>query len=197
MNIGHAAKGLGIDDINLCMPPLYPNTAVYTDFMPALLTGGKCVVMSAFAPLEAIELVERERCTWAVAAPRIDNHAATANHTIRKDMASALHLAERPRESALLRLSGFSAGQVRAYLLLRTEMLAVAAFCIGVPLASAWMSTLYSQGPPYVFNVPLRLTVDLNRVAIFGALTALAALAGALVSTAGVLRASVAQGLRR
>ncbi len=44
-NIVHAAKGLDADDINLCMPPLYHNTAVYTDFMPALLTGGKCVVM--------------------------------------------------------------------------------------------------------------------------------------------------------
>ena len=68
-NIMVAAKGLSVDDINLCMPPLYHNTAVYTDFMPALLTGGKCVVMSAFAPLDAIELIERERCTWAVAAP--------------------------------------------------------------------------------------------------------------------------------
>jgi acyl-CoA synthetase (AMP-forming)/AMP-acid ligase II len=68
-NIVVAAKGLDADDINICMPPLYHNTAVYTDFMPALLTGGKCVVMSAFAPLEAIRLIEQERCTWAVAAP--------------------------------------------------------------------------------------------------------------------------------
>jgi acyl-CoA synthetase (AMP-forming)/AMP-acid ligase II len=68
-NIVHAARGLDEHDINICMPPLYHNTAVYTDFMPALLTGGKCVVMSTFAPREAIELVERERCTWAVAAP--------------------------------------------------------------------------------------------------------------------------------
>jgi acyl-CoA synthetase (AMP-forming)/AMP-acid ligase II len=44
-NIVVAAKGLDEHDINLCMPPLYHNTAVYTDFMPALLTGGKCVVM--------------------------------------------------------------------------------------------------------------------------------------------------------
>ena len=68
-NIMHAAKGLDVDDINICMPPLYHNTAVYTDFMPALLTGGKCVVMTAFAPLEAIRLIERERVTWTVAAP--------------------------------------------------------------------------------------------------------------------------------
>lgn len=68
-NIVHAAKGLSVDDINVCMPPLYHNTAVYTDFMPALLTGGKCVVMRSFAPLDAIQLIERERATWAVAAP--------------------------------------------------------------------------------------------------------------------------------
>jgi long-chain acyl-CoA synthetase len=68
-NIVHAAKGLNEDDVNLCMPPLYHNTAVYTDFMPALLTGGKCVIMASFAPLDAIELIEKERVTWAVAAP--------------------------------------------------------------------------------------------------------------------------------
>lgn len=83
-NIVHAAKGLGVDDINLCMPPLYHNTAVYTDFMPALLTGGKCVVMRAFAPLEAIELIETERATWAVAAPimlwMMMNHPDFARH---------------------------------------------------------------------------------------------------------------------
>ncbi len=87
MNIMHAAKGLSADDINICMPPLYHNTAVYTDFMPALLTGGKCVVMSAFAPLDAIELVEAERCTWAVAAPimlwMMMNHPDFAQHDCR------------------------------------------------------------------------------------------------------------------
>ena len=68
-NIVVVAKGLTPDDINLCMPPLYHNTAVYADFMPALLSGGKCVIMAAFAPLDAIRLIERERATWAVAAP--------------------------------------------------------------------------------------------------------------------------------
>lgn len=68
-SIAHAAKGLGPDDVNICMPPLYHNTAVYTDFMPALTTGGRCVIMESFAPLDAIQLIERERATWAVAAP--------------------------------------------------------------------------------------------------------------------------------
>ncbi len=85
-NIVHAAKGLGVDDINLCMPPLYHNTAVYTDFMPALLTGGKCVIMRAFAPLEAIELIESERVTWAVAAPimlwMMMNHPRFREHDV-------------------------------------------------------------------------------------------------------------------
>ena len=83
-NIVNASKGLSVDDVNLCMPPLYHNTAVYTDFMPALLTGGKCVVMSAFAPLEAIELIEKEHATWAVAAPimlwMMMNHPQFAQH---------------------------------------------------------------------------------------------------------------------
>jgi acyl-CoA synthetase (AMP-forming)/AMP-acid ligase II len=68
-NVVTVAKGLSSDDINICMPPLYHNTAVYTDFMPALLTGGKCVVMGAFNPLEAIKLIEKERTSWGVAAP--------------------------------------------------------------------------------------------------------------------------------
>jgi long-chain acyl-CoA synthetase len=86
-NIVVAAKGLDEHDINLCMPPLYHNTAVYTDFMPALLTGGKCVVMSAFAPLDAIRLIEQERCTWAVAAPimlwMMMNHPEFSAHDCR------------------------------------------------------------------------------------------------------------------
>lgn len=68
-NIVHAAKGLGVDDVNLCMPPLYHNTAVYSDLMPALLTGGTCVIMASFVPNDAIRLIERERVTWAVGAP--------------------------------------------------------------------------------------------------------------------------------
>ncbi len=83
-NIMHAAKGLSVDDINICMPPLYHNTAVYTDFMPALMTGGKCVIMRAFAPLEAIRLIETERATWTVAAPimlwMMMNHPEFAQH---------------------------------------------------------------------------------------------------------------------
>jgi acyl-CoA synthetase (AMP-forming)/AMP-acid ligase II len=83
-NIMHAAKGLSVDDINLCMPPLYHNTAVYTDFMPALMTGGKCVIMRAFAPLDAIKLIETERTTWTVAAPimlwMMMNHPEFAQH---------------------------------------------------------------------------------------------------------------------
>ncbi len=62
-------KGLDSNDINICMPPLYHNTAVYADFIPALLSGGKCVVMSAFNPLEAIKLIEKEKASWGVAAP--------------------------------------------------------------------------------------------------------------------------------
>lgn len=83
-NVVTVARGLGADDVNLCMPPLYHNTAVYTDFMPALLTGGRCVVMEAFAPLQALELIERERVTWAVGAPimfwMMMNHPDFAKH---------------------------------------------------------------------------------------------------------------------
>ena len=80
--------------------------------------------------------------------------------------------------------------------LAHAEMLAALAFCVGVPLASAWMGALYAQGPAYVFNVPVRPTVDSGLVAVFGMMTALSAFAGAAISAAGLLRASVAQGLR-
>ncbi len=68
-NVATIAHGLTPDDVNICMPPLYHNTAVYCDFMPALLTAGKCVIMKSFNPLEAIKLIEKERATWCVAAP--------------------------------------------------------------------------------------------------------------------------------
>lgn len=90
-NVVIAAQGLDADDVNLCMPPLYHNTAVYADFLPALLSGGKCVIMAAFAPLDAIRLIETERATWAVAAPimlwMMMNHPEFRNHdcsTLRK-----------------------------------------------------------------------------------------------------------------
>lgn len=83
-NIVNVSKGLDSDDINICMPPLYHNTAVYADFMPALLTGGKCVVMSAFNPLDAIKLIEKEKASWCVAAPimlwMMMNHAEFRKH---------------------------------------------------------------------------------------------------------------------
>jgi long-chain acyl-CoA synthetase len=83
-NVVIAAKGLSADDVNLCMPPLYHNTAVYADFLPALLSGGKCVIMAAFTPLDAIKLIEAERATWAVAAPimlwMMMNHPEFKNH---------------------------------------------------------------------------------------------------------------------
>ena len=63
------SKGLTVDDVNLCMAPFYHNTAVYSDFMPALLSGGKCVVMRSFNPLDAIKLIEEQKTTWTVAAP--------------------------------------------------------------------------------------------------------------------------------
>lgn len=68
-NVATVAKGLSNHDINICMPPLYHNTAVYCDFLPALLTAGKCVIMQSFNPLEAIKIIEKEKATWCVAAP--------------------------------------------------------------------------------------------------------------------------------
>lgn len=60
---------LNEDDINIIMPPLYHATALHTDMAPSVLLGNKCVIMEAFDPREAIRLIEREKATWAVAAP--------------------------------------------------------------------------------------------------------------------------------
>ncbi len=60
---------LSPDDTVLCMAPLYHNTAVYANFIPALLTGARLIVMASFTPLEAIKLLEKERVTACVAAP--------------------------------------------------------------------------------------------------------------------------------
>lgn len=68
-NVAHVVNGLTPADINICMPPLYHNTAVYCDFLPALVTAGKCVVMRVFNPIEAIRIIEAEKATWCVAAP--------------------------------------------------------------------------------------------------------------------------------
>lgn len=83
-NVANVVNGLSPDDINICMPPLYHNTAVYCDFLPALVTASKCVVMRAFNPLEAIKIIEKEKATWCVAAPimlwMIMNHPEFKDH---------------------------------------------------------------------------------------------------------------------
>jgi len=68
-NVANVVNGLTPADINICMPPLYHNTAIYADFLPAMVTAGKCVVMRAFNPVEAIRIIEAEKATWCVAAP--------------------------------------------------------------------------------------------------------------------------------
>ena len=57
------------EDVFICMPPLYHNTAVYADFAPAFLSGAKLIVMASFDPLEAIKLIHEEKATACVAAP--------------------------------------------------------------------------------------------------------------------------------
>jgi len=83
-NVSTVVKGLAPTDVNICMPPLYHNTAVYCDFLPALVTAGKCVVMRSFNPLDAIKIIEKERATWCVAAPimlwMIMNHPDFKKH---------------------------------------------------------------------------------------------------------------------
>jgi len=58
--------------------------------MPALLTGGKCVVMASFAPLDAIQLVEKEQVTWAVAPRCRARPPPGANHAVDDDEPSRL-----------------------------------------------------------------------------------------------------------
>lgn len=83
-NVSTVVKGLAQTDVNICMPPLYHNTAVYCDFLPALVTAGKCVIMRSFNPLESIKIIEKERATWCVAAPimlwMIMNHPDFRKH---------------------------------------------------------------------------------------------------------------------
>lgn len=111
-------------------------------------------------------------------------------------MATALHLVERPRDGALMRLAGLSRNQVGAFLLLRAEALAAGAFVIGAVFAWAWMSALYADGAVYLFGVPIRPVVGANLVVVYSGLTILSAFAGALVSAAGLQRTSIASGLR-
>lgn len=57
------------EDSILCMAPLFHNTALYANFIPALFAGAKLVVMSSFDPLEAIKIADKEKITACVAAP--------------------------------------------------------------------------------------------------------------------------------
>ncbi|MBU2550097.1 MAG: AMP-binding protein [Proteobacteria bacterium] len=61
--------GMTRDDAIICMPPLFHNTAVYANFLPAVYMGVRLVVMASFNPLEALQLIDREKATMCVAAP--------------------------------------------------------------------------------------------------------------------------------
>ena len=67
--VGEVLQSESSEDIAICMPPLYHNTAVYANFLPALLLGHKLLVMEAFIPIEAIKLIEDQKATYGAAAP--------------------------------------------------------------------------------------------------------------------------------
>ena len=110
--------------------------------------------------------------------------------------ATALHMAERPREIALLRVGGFSLAQVRVCLLLRAQLLAAGAFVAGTLIAAAWLQAMTAGTPLFIIDLPVHLQLAPTMLAGYAALTLLLSLAGALVSAGTLLRATVAEGLR-
>ena len=81
---GDILESKSADEVVICMAPLYHNTAVYANFLPALLLGHKMLVMEAFIPLEAIKLIEAQKATYCAAAPVMlwfmMNHPEFKNH---------------------------------------------------------------------------------------------------------------------
>lgn len=60
---------LGTDEVNLVVAPMFHTAGMNNSFLPAFLKGGKTIIMAAWNPDQALDLIERHRVTCMVGVP--------------------------------------------------------------------------------------------------------------------------------
>ena len=61
--------GLGPDDVTAVLFPMYYISAMHAHVLPAMLTGGRVVLVDTQSPREYVDLLRAEGVTWAYAVP--------------------------------------------------------------------------------------------------------------------------------
>jgi len=62
---------LGTDEVNLVVAPMFHTAGMNNSFLPTFLKGGKTIMMAAWNPDEALELIARHRVTCMVGVPTL------------------------------------------------------------------------------------------------------------------------------
>jgi ABC-type antimicrobial peptide transport system permease subunit len=107
-----------------------------------------------------------------------------------------LSLAEHTRALGVLRAIGFSHGAARTFLLLRTLCLTFGAFLLGTAAALVYIAARQAGGPIILMGFPFKFNLDGLQTLLFLAITLAFALAGAWLSSARPLQATVSDLLR-
>jgi len=79
---------LGTDEVNLVVAPMFHTAGMNNSFLPAFLKGGKTVIMAAWNPDQALELIERHRVTCMVGVPTMFQTMAQSSRWHGADLSS-------------------------------------------------------------------------------------------------------------
>lgn len=79
---------LGTDEVNLVVAPMFHTAGMNNSFLPAFLKGGKTIIMSAWNPDQALELIERHRVTCMVGVPTMFQTMAQSSRWQGADLSS-------------------------------------------------------------------------------------------------------------
>jgi fatty-acyl-CoA synthase len=96
---------LGRDEVTLVSAPLFHTAALNMTCLPTLVKGGTAVIMAAFSPDAAFDLIERHRVSWMFGVPAMFTAMARARRWADADLSSVriLECGGAPVPEALIR----------------------------------------------------------------------------------------------
>jgi fatty-acyl-CoA synthase len=97
---------IATDEVNLVVAPLFHTAGMNNSFLPPFLKGGVAIMMSAWNPDEALELIERHRVTCMVGVPAMFQGMARSPRWTGADLSSirSLMCGGAPASTALINL---------------------------------------------------------------------------------------------
>lgn len=97
---------IATDEVNLVVAPLFHTAGMNNSFLPPFLKGGVAIMISAWSPDEALELIERHRVTCMVGVPAMFQAMARSPRWAAADLSSirSLMCGGAPAPTALINL---------------------------------------------------------------------------------------------